>query len=458
MSENKRENHPEFTKYQEFIVSHPKYRGLHFTRNINGSVRWVVTGKSEEGQQRRNWWIAKCEELGIKVEAGALAKAAVAIHPTKIHVCQICGKSLRIEYVYPNKNLLKKLKLAFQMEYQAFDKDVFQIIDELSVNRENLEKLKAIFKFSEQIQSAKKLKEQIYDTQTKASSKSFLSPGVMSNPPDRFDGFHSDGNCCRSESDKGRHKENLQRYGQDRRVYENWADGDWKQADRLMSEFRKFGLSADHIGPISLGFCHRPKFHALTREENSAKNNRMSFTDVQVLIEDEKNGEQVVSWHSKYIWNSLKNRVRNDADAVKLSSLMRTNLHYVLTLFSIIDENGFRDFLKQFLNLKYSFFDYKFEGFDVATGTYKSVKITEKEGKNQDNNTKRYIRIAFESLQEYKDKKNRKVGDWNNPKIDEQIEKMLKLLKNKKQTEAKAELHKILKILAMQLTQNWEKA
>ena len=352
MSENKRENHPEFTKYQEFIVSHPKYRGLHFTRNINGSVRWVVTGKSEEGQQRRNWWIAKCEELGIKVEAGALAKAAVAIHPTKIHVCQICGKSLRIEYVYPNKNLLKKLKLAFQMEYQAFDKDVFQIIDELSVNRENLEKLKAIFKFSEQIQSAKKLKEQIYDTQTKASSKSFLSPGVMSNPPDRFDGFHSDGNCCRSESDKGRHKENLQRYGQDRRVYENWADGDWKQADRLMSEFRKFGLSADHIGPISLGFCHRPKFHALTREENSAKNNRMSFTDVQVLIEDEKNGEQVVSWHSKYIWNSLKNRVRNDADAVKLSSLMRTNLHYVLTLFSIIDENGFRDFLKQFLNLK----------------------------------------------------------------------------------------------------------
>ena len=74
----------------------------------------------------------------------------------------------------------------------------------------------------------------------------------------------------------------------------------------------------------------------------------MSFNDVRVLIEDEKKGEQVVSRHSKYIWDNLKNRVRNDADAVKLSSLMRTNLHYVLTLFSIIDENGFRDFLMQF--------------------------------------------------------------------------------------------------------------
>ena len=47
----------------------------------------------------------------------------------------------------------------------------------------------------------------------------------------------------------------LTRYGQDRRVYENWADGDWKMADRLMSLFRKNGISADHIGPISLGFC-----------------------------------------------------------------------------------------------------------------------------------------------------------------------------------------------------------
>ncbi|MCD9185168.1 MAG: hypothetical protein LUM44_01950 [Pyrinomonadaceae bacterium] len=455
MSENKRKNHPEFTKYQELIANHQVYQGLHFSRNRSGSVRWVVTGKSEEGRQRKKWWVAKCKELGIKVEAGAFAKAAVALHPTKIHICQICGKGLSVEYVYPNKNLINKLKLAFQVEYKAFDKDIFQIIDELSTNEEALKKLKVIFKSTDEIENTEMLKDWLNENHTKKSSKSFLSPGVMSNPPDRFDGFHSDGSCCRSESDKGRHKENLQRYGQDRRVYENWADGDWKQADRLMSEFRKVGLSADHIGPISLGFCHRPKFHALTKEKNSAKNNRMSLSDVRILIADENNGEQVVSWHSKYIWDSLKNYVQNDPDAVKLSTLMRTNLHYVLTLFSIIDELGFREFLMQFLNLKYSFFDYKFEGFDPQTGKFKTLTRIEKRGKNQDNNTKRYVRIAFESLEEYKSITNRKVNLWNDPEIDVKVNKMLELLKLGEKSEAEIELHEILKEFAKQLTQKW---
>lgn len=358
MPEINRKNHPEFVKYQEFIVSHPNYKGLHYTRNKDGSIRWVVTGKSAEGQKRKKWWIEKCKELKIKVEAGAFARVAVLVHPTKFHTCQICGKSLQIEYVYPNKRLLSKIKSELQLEFAAFEKDIFEILDELTTDTESLRKLVEIFKTS--AHTLEELKIWIYENHTKTSSKSFLSPGVMSNPPDRFDGFHSDGNCCRSKSDKGRHKENLQRYAQDRRVYENWADGDWKMADRLMGEFRKHGVSPDHTGPISLGFCHRPKFRPMTVSANSAKNNRMSFDDVKILIEDENNGEQVVSWHSKYIWNSLKHQVRNDDEAVKLSFLMRTNLHYVLTIFSMIEENGFRDFLMRFLNLNYSFYDYKF--------------------------------------------------------------------------------------------------
>ena len=47
----------------------------------------------------------------------------------------------------------------------------------------------------------------------------------MGNPPDRLDGFHSYNRCCRGTSDKGRFKENLKRYGDDRRAYENWSDG-----------------------------------------------------------------------------------------------------------------------------------------------------------------------------------------------------------------------------------------
>lgn len=458
MTENSRKNHPEFIKYQEFIVNHPNYKGLHYIRNKDGSIRWVVTGKSKEGQERKKWWIEKCKKHKIKVEAGAFAKVAVLVHPTKLHTCQICGRSLQIEYVYPNKRLLKKLKDNFQKTYHPFDNDVFEIIDELTDNSENLQELIEIFKLPKDIKTFEGLKTQIYETHTKQSKKSYLSPGVMSNPPDRFDGFHSDGNCCRSKSDKGRHKKNLQRYAQDRRVYENWADGNWKMADRLMGEFRKHGVSADHIGPISLGFCHRPKFHPMTISANSAKNNRMSFDDVQTLIEDETNGEQVVSWHSKYIWNSLKHNVKNDTDAVKLSFLMRTNLHYVLTIFSKIDENGFRDFLMKFLNLEYSFYDYKFKGFDAETGEYVKVIKIEKKGKNQDNNTKRYIRIAFESLEEYKNKENRRVGIWQSDKVNGEIDKMLDFLKNQELDKAEKKLHKILQLFADELTNEWGKA
>lgn len=130
MSEITRKNHPEFVKYQEFIVNHPNYKKLHFTRNKYNSARWVVTGKSAEGQKRKKWWIEKCKEYDIKVEAGAFAKAAVLVHPTKLHTCQICGKSLQIEYVYPNKRLLSKIKSEFQVEYKAFEKDFFEILDE----------------------------------------------------------------------------------------------------------------------------------------------------------------------------------------------------------------------------------------------------------------------------------------------------------------------------------------
>ena len=48
----------------------------------------------------------------------------------------------------------------------------------------------------------------------------------------------------------------------------------------------------------------------------------------------EEKSEQVVSWHSKYIWDSLKNKITNDDDAIKLSRLMVTNLQNVLQIFS----------------------------------------------------------------------------------------------------------------------------
>lgn len=454
-ADNKRQWHPNFLKYTEFIATHPNYKGLFYERGEDKKVKWVVAGKSEKGQKRRKWWDIQCKKHGIKIEAGAYAKIALKIHPTKKHTCQICGKELSVEYVYPNSRTLIAINKYFDVSFEPFTLDIFEIIDELGIDVDAIEKFRKIFKIAnEQKLNKSTLKKYIKEHFVNTSAKGLLSPGAMSNSPDRFDGFHSDGACCRHESDKGRHKSNLQRYGQDRRVYENWADGDWKMADRLMSEFRKNGVSADHIGPISLGFCHRPKFHPLTKAANSAKNNRMSFSDVKVLIEDEKK-EQVVSWHSKFIWDKLKSKVQSDKDAIKLSDLMRKNLHYVLTLFSMIDEAGYGLFLETFLNPQYSFFDYSFEEFNPKTGTYKKVIAKSLTGKNQQNNIDRYKRVAFEKLQEYKKVENRKVNIWKNKDVDLLVTKVFAQLKKGDFKKAKLELDNTLLLLAEIADKNW---
>lgn len=456
MDGNKRKWHPDFVRYTEYIVTHPNYQGLYFERKSDNSVKWVITGKSNRGKQRRDWWDVQCKCNGIKIEAGCYQKVALKIHPTKQHICQICGRKLSLEYVYPNKNTINSFEKEFKISITPFDKTIFQIIDEQIKTPTDLKKIKRIFKIKEQEEMSKdSLKSYIRTNFVDVFAKGMLSPGAMSNSPDRFDGFHSDGACCRHMSDKGRHKPNLQRYGQDRRVYENWADGDWKKADRLMSLFRKYNVSADHIGPISLGFCHRPKFHPLSKEENSAKNNRMSFDDIKVLISDENEGQQVVSWHSKFIWDKLKGKVKSDKDAVKLSSLMRKNMHYILIVFSMIDERGNKIFLEDFLNPQYSFFDYTFEGFNPKNGTYKKVISKELTGKNQKNNIDRYYRIAFEKLQEYKEIDNRKTNIWKSHHIDKEINNLFLCLKQGRSNAAKIKLNEVFNLLADLGARSW---
>lgn len=288
------------------------------------------------------------------------------------------------------------------------------------------------------------------------NKKGGLSPGAMSNAPDRLDGYHSYNLCCRSKQDTGRHKDNLARYGEDRRAYENWSGGDWKAASWLMKEFQKHKLSPDHLGPISLGFTHRPNFRPLTKAENSARNNRMTYSDVLMLVEAGKK-ENIISGHSKVIWNSLKDRVRNDADALKLSKIMRENMHYVLSIFSYLSTKGYKKFLiEHFLHPEYANYSIRFDGFDSSTGFYKEMIKTEGDKKQYKNNAKRYIRIAFESLIEYSKKTNRKMKGWQTAEIKEVLDKTIKLLKAKNEKLALEELNKIFQIIAQKLTEKFD--
>ncbi|MBK8698283.1 MAG: hypothetical protein IPN29_01495 [Saprospiraceae bacterium] len=54
-ADNKRQWNENFLKYTEFIVGHANYKGLFFERGADKRVKWVVTGKSDKGIERRNW-------------------------------------------------------------------------------------------------------------------------------------------------------------------------------------------------------------------------------------------------------------------------------------------------------------------------------------------------------------------------------------------------------------------
>lgn len=450
--------HPNGIKYQEEIVAHENYKGLPYERNGQGNINWMATIKTQQGQARMKFWEEKLKHFKLNaksvMEAGFRQKVAFLNHPTKQHVCLYTGEILFIDYRYPAPSRVDLINKGYDEGFKYYELDILQIasllyeVDECKIFCE-------VFNINIDFKSLPELIEHIQKNYIDKEKRGYVSPGVMSNSPDRLDGFHSYNSDVRDVCDTGRRKENLKRYTQDRRVYEKWSDGDWKMADRLYAEFVKHGVSPDHIGPMSLGFAHRPKFHPMTSGQNSSKGNRMTLNDVKVLIADEEKGDIVVSWHSRFIWDKLKHRVKVDEDALLLSSLMRKNLHHVLILLSIIYEKGYREFLESYLNPKYSYYDYKFEGFDPSTGSYVNVIQKEVTGKNQQNNVERYFRIAFETLTEYMAKENRKGKIWNSTEIDSEVQMILKPLSENNYDAAKEQVDKVLSLLADLAESNW---
>src|SRR3989344_5621096 len=130
----KRTWHPKFREYMLSIVQHPNYRGMPFLYKNDGEIRWIASGKSDIGKARFKWWDEKRKKLSIPKEGAWISKVARAIHPTGEKPCQICGKVMSLDYVYPNK-------------------------------------------------------------------RNSMSPGAMSNAPDRLDGYHTYNLCCRAKQD-----------------------------------------------------------------------------------------------------------------------------------------------------------------------------------------------------------------------------------------------------------------
>lgn len=453
------QRHKKFLQYMEFIVNHPNYKDMPNKFDKNGHIKWVRTGKSDP--ELTKWWDDKVKELHLS----SRADVARYIHPKELKgmkPCQICGREMSIYYVYPNKNTLKKINKLAKSDYQLYDLDIFQIFNDIAYKDKSLAQniFQTIFKIPDTI-DVNKYKNYIKVNFVDKCAKGKLSPGVMCNPPDRLDGFHTYNACCRSKEDTGRSKENLARYTQDRRAYENWAEGDYMLANRLMGAFqsykkeeicpicgKKARMTADHIGPISLGFTHRGNFNPMCSSCNSKKNNRITLSDVRQLIRDENNGEKVISWHTKPLWNKLKNKIDTEEKALLLSKVMRLHLHNVLLILSEVYEHGYKDFLRTYLHPEYSYYDHKFPKFNpMDKRTYTPV-TKECSSANKKSNARRYIRISFEELKKYKDKDNRKVKNVINNSIQGYLKELYKNLDSKQYSEAKIIMDSIVEELS----------
>lgn len=429
--------HPDFVAYMNFIANHPSYAGMPDASVDEGKIQWEAPSNRGTGRfkdthhRRRDWWRAKAREMGISPNSEHwISKCAKRLHPTGSKPCKRCGRVLQLRYVYPGKIMLGRI-LKLSCLPAGFAPQPLEPVPVLirrlhsACGNELLAHLPALFRAKglivpESFANIERFIEWLEHDYIPAEP-ALLSPGAMSNAPDRFDGFHSFNLCCRGSADTGRHESNLARYVTDRRVFEYWADGDWIAADRLMGMVRaKFRGSlcrnghagpcdADHIGPISLGFTHRPEFQMLCKACNSAKNNRMSLADVDHLRKLEATGAEIISWHSSALWNLRKRSVVDDESALRLSKLLRDNRHTFMAVLQQVEQAGRFAFLLFLLNLDFADFDVEFAGLTVTAHLtrFAGMKTTRRTTKYAAEQKARRCRIALQALRDYFAKANR---------------------------------------------------
>lgn len=418
MARETREWHPEFAKYMDFIINHPNYKGLCIVKKKDGSWSWFGTKQTEVGKSRIAWCEAKAQELGFKIEPGVYANVMLAIHPTKWRVCQTCGRSMSLYYHYPNANLLKSIQKKFGVEYTDIDhiSDIWADLVHKGFSEENIVDF-FVSKADLHIDRNSATKESVIDELEKAcrtGDKKLLGPGAMSNFPDRFDGFHSYNRCCRAEQDKGRSKENLKSYTKDRRAYEYWSDGNVHAANQFMGSDYFKGVSADHIGPISLGFVHDPRYlQPMPGSDNSSKRDRLQYDDIVKIIETHsRTGIYPMSWQSQLLWEYIKANYEAHRDYISIiyrDALKQNMSNYMFVLWYILEnthQKGTDVLEKAFLEPHYADFDYSYEFNELGEIVHRVPRhFTER----NENECERYKRIAIESIYDYNDKANRNL-------------------------------------------------
>lgn len=425
MAKTKRTWHPNFIKYMEEIIHHPNYKGLPIQKN-KGHWIWIAPKNSPVGKQRLAWCQNKAMELNLPIQPGVYAKVMREIHPTKEKVCQTCGKSMSIYYFYPSTHLVKAIDKVFHKTYSETT-HISKIWDDLLTFTPEQTIIDFFVNYAKLDLGNKPVsKENIIENMEflcREKGGKCLGPGAMSNFPDRFDGFHTYNRCCRAKQDKGRSKDNLKSYTKDRRAFEYWSDGNIHAANCFMGSSRFAGTSADHIGPISLGFIHDPRYiHPMKSNENSSKRDRLLLKDIFTILDIEKKTKIFpMSWFSKEIWNNIKchkdELTQNNIEQYqRILKQNRTNFMFIL--WQILERNkklSVSFLVNTFLAPKMEYFNYSYI-FD-RDGNITQKKVRHKTERSADE-FKRLVRIAIKAVYDFQQKENRNLkNDLNNSEL-----------------------------------------
>jgi len=186
-------------------------------------------------------------------------------------------------------------------------------------------------------------------------------------------------------------------------------------ANQFMGSSFFDGTSADHIGPISLGFIHDPRYlQPMLGGDNSAKRDRLQLVDIEKIISTEaRTGVYPMSWYSSIIWEHIKSHYKantNKIAGVYRDALKQNMANFMYILWFIMDscpDNGEEFLTKAFLEPKYECFNYSYTFNDK--GEITSTAPRHFTDRNQ-YETDRYRRIAVESVYDYNEKDNRHMS------------------------------------------------
>lgn len=209
--------HPDFIAYMNDIATHPVYAGMPDAIKEDGKIQWEAPSNRKSGKykdthhKRREWWRKKAISIGVDPNCGTwISETAKQIHPIGEKPCKRCGRSMQIAYAYPNGHLITRIKKEFGSKFEC---DVLEPITEMvqrlvdTFNQDVLQKLPSLFATGsiDVPDLGKNLDEWLtwIEEQYIPNEPSMLSPGAMSNAPDRFEGFHSFNLCCRGGCGQG---------------------------------------------------------------------------------------------------------------------------------------------------------------------------------------------------------------------------------------------------------------